>query len=68
MSTKNTNPAVQSAQSDAGLVSEWRRLCIANGCDEDELDETEAALGQLEPELARLRISQAISRLSRVTR
>jgi len=65
---QKTDPRVQEAASDAGLVAEWRRLCLSNGCDEDELDDTEAALRQLEPELARLRLTQAISRLPRVPR
>ena len=64
MSTNTTSPAVQSAESDAGLVAEWRRLCLANGCDEADLDDTEAALRQLGPELARLRVTQAVARLA----
>ena len=63
-SRQKSDPRVQEAQSDDGLYAEWRRRCLTNGCDEAEIDRTEAALRQLEPELARLRLTQAISRLS----
>jgi hypothetical protein len=64
MSTNKISPEVQSAKSDEALALEWRRLCLVNGCAEDELDDTERALQQLGPEMARLRLTQAVSRLT----
>ena len=63
MGRKKTDPRVQEAASDEGLFEQWRNLCLTNGCDEAELDGTEAALRQLGPELARLRLTQAVARL-----
>ena len=68
MTTKKISPTVQSAQSDLGLYAEWRRLCLADGCDEADLDGTEAALQELPVELARERLTQAIRRLSGAAR